>query len=105
MKLLALDQSSHISGYAVFEDDKLVDYGKFTVDYPDIGDRLYSIREHVRTLINKYNIDYVAFEDIQLQGNVTNNVATFKILAEVFGVIDELLVEMGMSHETVLAGT
>ena len=29
--LLALDQSSRITGYAIFEDSKLVKYGKFEV--------------------------------------------------------------------------
>lgn len=42
-------------------------------------------------------------EDIQLQDNKGNNVYTFKILAEVFGVIYELLIELDISVEAVLA--
>ena len=41
--LLALDQASVTSGYAVFKDGVLVDYGKFTYD-DDIGDRLVKIK-------------------------------------------------------------
>ena len=90
-KILALDQSSRITGWAVFEDDKLIDSGKFTVSDDDIGIRLVKIRKKVLELISQFEIDKVYFEDIQLQGNVTNNVQTFKVLAEVFGVIYETL--------------
>ena len=64
-KLLALDQASHTSGYSIFYDDKLEAYGKFTFDDEDIGERLYKIREKVKKLIDKYDINEVAFEDIQ----------------------------------------
>lgn len=105
-RILALDQSSRISGFAVFDNDQLVDYGKINLsNISDIGDRLIMIRRWVRDLIEKYEIDKVYFEDIQLQNNVANNVQTFKILAEVFGVIHELLEEMGVPYTTVLAGT
>ena len=105
-RILALDQSSRISGFAVFDNDQLVDYGKINLsNISDIGDRLIMIRRWVRDLIEKYEIDKVYFEDIQLQNNVANNVQTFKILAEVFGVIHELLEEMDVPYTTVLAGT
>ena len=39
MKLLALDQSSRISGFAVSEDGKLHDYGHFTFTDKDFGER------------------------------------------------------------------
>ena len=84
-KLLALDQASRTSGYAIFADGELVEHGKFTFEDSDFGDRLYKIRKQVLKLIDLNNIDEVAFEDIQLQ----ENVETFKKLAEVFGVIYE----------------
>lgn len=104
-KLLALDQASKTSGYSVFYDDKLITYGKFTFNDDDIGERLYKIREKVKSLIKEYEINEVVFEDIQLQNNVTNNVQTFKVLAEVFGVIYELVTELELPHTEVLAGT
>ena len=61
-----------------------------------MADRLYYIRKKVRQLIEENDIDTVVLEDIQMQGNVVNNVQTFKTLAEVFGVISELLVEMNI---------
>lgn len=101
MRILAFDQASRTSGYAVFDDDKLVDYGKFTFEDTDFGMRLLRIRERVDKLIEKYQPNKVYFEDIQLQ----DNVETFKKLAEVFGVIDELLTEKDMPHEAILSVT
>ena len=101
--ILALDQASRTSGWAVFIDGNLHAFGKFTAEYNDVGDRLHYIRNEVSKLIQKYDIDEVVFEDIQLQGNVANNVATFKALAEVFGVLYELFVELKMPRTAVLS--
>ena len=103
MRVLALDQASRTSGWAVFEDGKLVTFGKFTADHSEVGDRLHYIRKQVATLIDTHNIDEVVFEDIQLQGNVANNVQTFKALAEVFGVLYELFVDLKMPRTAVLS--
>lgn len=105
MRILALDQSSKVSGYCVFEFDELVTYGKITCTDPIVGARLNKIRNKVQDLIEEYNIDEVIFEDIQLQKNVANNVVTYKVLSEVFGVITELLEELKIPYSTVLAGT
>ena len=105
MNLLSLDQSSHCSGYAIFRQDKLIHYGHFTFDDTKLDTRLYKIKKQVIELIEKYDIDTVVYEDIQQQSNVANNVATFKALAEVYGVISELLEEIGIPHFSTLATT
>lgn len=105
MKVLALDQASVTTGYAIFEDDKLIDYGKFTIEDDDIAVRLVKIRNKVKDLIDNNNIEKVVFEEIQLQNNVVNNVQTFKVLSEVYGVILELVQEKELPYMTVLAGT
>lgn len=63
------------------------------------------IRFKVQELINQYTIDKVILEDIQLQNNVPNNVQTYKALAEVQGVIIELLKELDIPYEIVLASS
>lgn len=88
--VLALDQASRTSGWAVFSDGELIAHGTFTFTNANVAERLFHIHDKVTELIDKYEIDEIQFEDIQYQANVTNNVATFKILAEVYGVIDEL---------------
>ena len=47
MTILALDQASRTSGYAVFCDDQLIDSGKFTFEDTDIAKRLMKIRNKV----------------------------------------------------------
>ena len=104
MRLLALDQASRTTGYAVFEDDKLVKSGTFTLRSDDVGERLVDYRRHIEKLIIDNDIEEVAFEDIQMQGQV-NNVQTFKVLAEIFGVTQEFLVENGHSYHIVSSNT
>ena len=103
-RLLALDQASSTSGFAVFVDGELSDYGKFTFSESNIAERLVNIRNKIISLIDLFNIDEVAFEDIQMQNNV-NNVQTFKVLAEVFGVVLELLQEKGIKYTIVPSST
>ena len=100
-RLLALDQSSKITGWSVFENGKLIAFGKFDSGDADLPVRLTKIRRTVQELIKEYQIDEVALEDIQLQANVGNNVATYKALAEVIGVLTQMLHESGIPHELV----
>ena len=104
MRLLSLDQSSHITGWAFFENEKLIEYGKFNLIAEDIGERLWDYRQAIEKLIKKYNPDKVAFEDIQMQGQI-NNVVTYRILSEILGVTQEYMVEIGMPYEIVSSNT
>lgn len=104
MILLSLDQSSHITGWAIFEDNKLVQNGKFDLKSDDIGQRLLHYRTHLIKLINEYKPNKVVFEDIQMQGQV-NNVVTYRILAEILGVTEELVTELDMPYEIISSNT
>ena len=103
--LLALDQASITTGYAIFKDGKYSSHGKFSFDDHDIGIRLMKIRNKVLALIEENEITEIAFEDIQYQERVINNVQTFKVLAEVYGVIQEALTELGLKYTIVSAST
>ena len=101
--LLALDQSSQTTGYTVLVDGKIKVVSHFTCT-GDLGDRLVQLRDRIEALIDEHNIDEVIFEDIQLQdmaGGKEVGIKTFKILAEVFGVIHELLTELEMDYTIV----
>ena len=104
MKLLALDQASRTTGWAIFDDEELIDSGTFTLKSDDIGERLVDYKKHVEKLICDNDIEEVAFEDIQMQNQI-NNVQTFKVLAEIFGVTQEYLVEQGHSYHVVSSNT
>lgn len=103
--LLALDQSSHITGWAVFKDGHLFKYGKFALDEASVDVRLTKIKKAVADLISEYQIDEVVYEDIQQQNNIVNNVQTFKILAEVYGVLSEYFESINIPHTSVLASS
>ena len=103
--LLALDQASITTGYAIFKDGKYSSHGKFSFDDHDIGIRLMKIRNKVLSLIEENEITEIAFEDIQYQERVMNNVQTFKTLAEVYGVIQETLTELGLKYTIVSSST
>lgn len=104
MRILAIDQSSRCNGYAIFENNELIDSGTFTLTQEDIGERLVELREKIIRFIEDNQIELVLFEDIQLQaGNA--GVTTYKVLAEVFGVIQELLTEKGIEYQIVHSQT
>ena len=110
MRYLALDQSSRISGFAIFNDDTLIDCGIFTVEGDDLGKRLVTIRQEIRKLILNYEIDEIVFEDIQLQQTsarqqIVNNVSTFKVLAQVLGVVQELAQELKIPYTILYSQT
>ena len=102
--ILALDQASRTSGFAVFQEDQLVASGTFTYEDDDFSLRLVKIRNKVISLIDQYDINKILLEDIQLQGQ-TNNVETYRKLAEVLGVLEELSREQGIPHEIIHSQT
>ena len=97
--LLALDQSSRCTGNSVFKDGELIDSGTFDLDDPYFGNRLVQLRTEIIKLCSYHEVNQAAFEDIQLQSNV--NPATYKALAEVFGVVEELFTELNIPYEIV----
>lgn len=101
MRILALDQASRVTGYSIYEDGKLIDYGKFIYEDTDFGVRLNKIRKKIQSLISEFAIDELIYEDIQLQSSVGNNVDTFKKLAQVYGVVTELATELKIPHQSV----
>ena len=95
MKVLALDQSSRITGYAVFDNNQLVTSGTFVTDDERIGHRLLEIRNKIQSMIETYHIDHLVFEEIQLQ---QQGVTTYKVLAQVLGICEELATELNIPY-------
>ena len=105
MTILAFDQASRTSGWSVFKNQELIAHGTFTYTDSNLGLRLCKIRQKVKELTEKYSPDKIIYEDIQLQEGAKNNIETFKILAEVFGIIYEYATEVNIPNEAILAGT
>lgn len=105
-RLLSLDQATRTTGYAVFDNGKLIKVGKFDISPAgDIGDRLVRFRKKIISLIEEFDITEVCFEEIQLQNNVMNNVDTFKKLANVYGVLLETIVELELPYTIISSNT
>lgn len=76
---LALDQAARTTGFAIYKDDKVIDFGTFSVpSSKPIEQRLQLFIKELNDLMNKHNISEVFFEDIQLQNG---NAETYKKLA------------------------
>lgn len=91
MKTLAFDQATIISGFATVNNGEVEDYGCISVDRT-IGllERIENIKNNISVLVDKYNPDIVALEDVQLQKNPD----TFKALSKLLGIIEMYLVEL-----------
>ena len=87
-KILALDQSSRVTGWALVTNKGIKHYGYFEADGDlDSISRLRVVKENINQLIEKYKPSFVVFEDTQYQSNANG----FKILAMVQGVIMDIL--------------
>lgn len=98
MVILALDQATRTSGWAMFENSHLIDFGKFTFDDDDVFNRIQKVCLKLLALCKENNPDKVILEDIALQGQ-TNNVQTFKVLAQLQGALIYVCKEFSIPFE------
>lgn len=85
-RIIGFDQATKHFGISIFDDGQLVYYD--CVDFNDANTevRLAKISKFVDSVCKQWKPDFVVFEDIQLQGG-TAGFATFKILAELLGIV------------------
>ena len=84
-RVLALDQATHYTGYAVFSNRNLVDYGTFVARGDDEIARCLQIKQWMISLIDQYEIDFVGLEQIQL--DVQKSGPVFEALAHLQGIL------------------
>lgn len=102
-RILALDQATHISGYAVFNNKNLIDYGTFeSVGQNDI-ERSIQVKQWLISLIDQYEIDFVALEGIQYQ--TAAGVTTFETLARLQGILAATCVEEKVPYKIIPTNT
>lgn len=85
MRVLSMDQSTRVSGYSFFEDNKYVCSGIVDMSKSQLGthERSFEMAKSLWKIIKKYNPDYLIIEDTQQQ----NNVKTVITLARLQGMI------------------
>ena len=91
-RILALDQASRTTGYAIFDNGILVKYGTFHTDLDDEIARCALIKAWLLSMINNWKPDYIALEGIQYQdeGNGQKmGITVFQTLARLQGILME----------------
>lgn len=110
-RILAIDDATQVSGWAIFDDKELVAYGKVQLTQTDPIERISRMRQWLINMIQNWNIDKIAIEDIQLQkftnknGVESNAVVTYKTLAQLQGVLLVTCFEMKKPCTVVFAST
>lgn len=105
-RILGFDQSSTISGWAIFDDDKLINYGKWEAKGERSTGRISSVKAWVAHMVEIHQPDLVVLEDIQLQKfDGGEAVLTYKKLAHLQGVLKNYLYENGIPYKVVPVAT
>lgn len=98
MKILAIDQSSAVLGVSFFENDTPAFYSKIKISkFDNINLKIHNIKTLTEELYLKFVPDIITFEDIQQQMNVN----TYKVLAELLGVLIEFCIEENIDYKVV----
>ena len=79
MKTLALDMSSKSTGWAVFEEQQLIDYGCITCSSTDSLKRIKKITVEIEKVYKKYIPENIICEEVILD-DVHHNHNVFKVL-------------------------
>lgn len=96
-RILAIDQATHTSGYAVFNNKSLIDYGSFTATEGTDIERSVQVKQWMLSLIDRYQIDFVGLEGIQYQTQV--GITTFETLARLQGILAATCVEEKIQYK------
>lgn len=90
MYYVCFDQAAGTTGYSVFDNNGLIEYGKFKSTQQEYLDKVSEMCDNIESLVIKYQERgkvEVYLEDIQLQADVV----TFKKLAQLQGAISDRL--------------
>lgn len=109
-RVLALDAATIITGYAIYDNDILVSYGTYKINKElPTDERINEIKKWLEAAIDEWCPDYVGVENIQLQGYNKNNgqtqlqVETYRVLANLQGVIIDTLYEKNIPYDLAYA--
>ena len=89
-RVLALDQATYVTGYSIFDNDKLVTYGTFETKRENETERFAEVKSWLLSMINNWKPDCIGIEGIQFQEEVNQNkisVTVFQTLARLQGIL------------------
>ncbi len=98
-RILAFDQASITSGWSVFENNNLINYGCWTSHGNKSTERISQTKAWIASMIEQWKPDQVVFEDIQLQKFENGDaVLVYKKLAHLQGVLKNYCYENGIPY-------
>ena len=62
--ILALDQSTKISGWAIYYGEKLTEFGHWTFKNEDVSVRIHRLCQEIQKKIESTEADFVVMENI-----------------------------------------
>lgn len=122
MNILALDQSTIITGYALFDDknEKLIDRGSIKFSKSKNSnpiDRILKLSNWFDEYLLDNNVDFVVMEDIQLQNEAKYkqeenyiqtheevsavSIPTFKVLSKLMGVLEVSCISYNIEYKII----
>ena len=102
-RILALDQATHISGWALFSNGHLLRYGTFETLAKGEIERDSQIKNWLLNMIKNWKPDFIALEGIQYEEKF--GVTTFAMLARLQGILMNTLHEAGIKYTICHTGT
>lgn len=104
-RILSIDQATHISGYAIFSNKKLIKYGAYTdsTDSDNEIERDTIIKQWAASMIENWRPDLVAIEGVQYDEK--KGVATYATLCRLQGILMNLCQEIGMPYKVCAVNT
>lgn len=105
-RILALDAATGTTGYAIFDNTELVNYGTYKTDSTkNTTTRINSVKQWLRAMIEEINPDFIGLQNVQLQtfGQGEAQVKTYNALARLQGVLLDTIFEACIDHDLVYA--
>ena len=97
MIILALDLSTKSSGFSIYQDNKLIDYGCITAGSTNLFHRIDKMVEEIEKILQKYKFNHVYIEDVYPE-DVHDNQNVFNALKYLQGFILHLLDKYDLNH-------
>lgn len=97
MRILALDQATKITGYSVWDNGKLIQYGDLREKGSKVNERIRNLYFSIEELIKQSKPDFVVLEDTQYRMNMN----AYKILCQFQGVIFALCFKLNLGFYVV----
>jgi len=99
IKILSFDQSTKITGYSLYDNSNLINYGTIQSDSKEENpiERMKQMYENIKQCLIKCNPHFVVFENVHFQ----KNYGTFQQLSQLQGLIMALLFERNIGFQYV----